>query len=122
MSLKTYFTFFNTQKVKNEQPLSLGMKEMVSEIDKAQHEFYFNRIIQLIEGSHKMGMSVIVLGQIKEWCHYYGIDDTIIYWSTEMRDALLEEGIASYNDSSGSLVITTADYRVKTMKYSKQHD
>jgi len=115
MGSKTHLPFFNIRKAKESQSKGLEMRSKVSEIEKTTHEFYFNRIIQLISGSHQMGSHVINLEKIKGWCHYYGIDDTIVYWSTEMKDALIKEGIASYNDSTGGLVITTADYRVKQM-------
>lgn len=108
------------KKTDNKQPKGLEMVSKLSEIEKVTHDFYFNRIIELISGSHQMGSGVINLEKIKGWCHYYGIDDTIVYWSTDMKDALLKEGIASYNNSAGGLVITTAEYRVKNMLYDSK--
>ena len=92
------------------------MKSDIKRQDREQYDYYFNKILDLMTGSHKMGMSVINLEKIQGWCHYYGIDDTIVYWDNDIRDSLLEEGIASYNNSSDGLVITTSEDRVNNMK------
>ena len=94
-------------------------QQMASEIKRQEKEmfkYYFNRIMELMDGSHKMGMDVIVLEDIVGWAHYYGIDETIVYWDDYMQKALIGNGIASYLDSGDNLVITTADYRVKQQK------
>lgn len=102
-----------------EKPVEEKGLVMVSELKKKKkemNEYYLNKIIELMEGSHKMGMGVINLENIKGWYGYYGIDDTIIYWDSDIKDALLKEGIASLTNSASHLIITTADYRVKQLR------
>jgi len=101
---------------KDKESRGQQMASIVKIQKEEKFKYYFNRIIELMDGSHKMGMHVINLESIKGWCHYYGIDDTIVYWDGDMKKALIDNGIASYLNSANGLVITTADYRVEQQK------
>jgi len=117
MGAKGILPFFNLNKAKEDmKPKGEKMKDNLQELKVEMNNYYFNRILQLLDGSHRMGSGVIVLEKIKGWYGYYGIDDTIVYYDKNIAAKLYEEGIASYNDSTGSLVVTTAEYRVNQMK------
>jgi hypothetical protein len=91
------------------------MRDNLKEISSDMHDFYFRVIIRLMNGSHQMGMGVINLSLVKGWHGYYGIDDTIIYYDKVIKERLYKEGIASYCNSAGDLVITTSPERLENM-------
>ena len=103
--------------VKGKEASTAGeaMKLKLSNRKKKQHDYYFDLIIDLMNGSHDMCSGVINLYPAKPFFGYYGIDDTVVYYDNEMRDALLREGIASYKNSSDGLVITTSEDRVNNL-------
>lgn len=101
---------------KNKLPVGEQMKSFITEIESAKHDYYLNLIISLLEGSHRMGMPVINLEAIKGHYKYYAIDDTIVYYDDDIKEALLDKGIASELGSHNCLIITTADYKVQNQR------
>jgi hypothetical protein len=89
-------------------------KEKMETYKNKRHHYYLDVIISLIEGSVKQFSGVINLECVSYG--YYSLDDVIIYYNNDIKDALLAMGIASYNDSSGGLVITIDEDRVNNMR------
>lgn len=92
------------------------MIENLNEVRGELYNFSTRRIIQLMKGSHQMGSGVINLEPIKGWYGYYGIDDTIVYYDRIIEERLYKEGIASYTNSAGAVVVTTSPERFKNMR------
>lgn len=109
-------SWFDRKKVDNNLTVGDRMKNNLETIKDNRHEYYFNLILSLIGGSHDMCSEVINLSPVKPHYGYYFIKDTIVYYDNYIRNALLKEGIASYKNSSESLVITTSEDRVNSLR------
>ncbi len=109
--------FFKRKKEASKLAEAVSMREVSLSMQSERLDYYTKIIIQLLRGSHQMGSEVINFEPIKGWYGYYGIDNgTIVFYNQEICDRLYNEGIASYNNSSGGLVVTTSPDRVKNLK------
>ncbi len=85
-------------------------------IKKERSRYYSEVIINFIHGSCKQGSGVINLSSIKGCYGYYEFEGMIVYYDDEIRDILIEEGIASYLASGNTLVVTIDEDRLANLK------
>jgi len=89
-------------------------KGILESYDDKRHNYYFDIIKSMSNGANMQFTTVIVLKKVSYG--YYQLGDVIVWFDDRMHKALLEVDIASYNDSSKNLIITTDKDRLASYK------
>jgi L-rhamnose mutarotase len=93
--------------------------EKLNEYKHKRTQYYSEMIKSMSDGAVSQFTSVFILEKIKQHYGYYSLDGSIVYYDDDTHRELLKYDIATYPDSSGNIVVTVDQDRLRQFKIPK---
>lgn len=97
-------------------------KSAVEKLNEYKHkrtQYYTEMIKSMSDGAANQFTTVFILEKMKNYYGYYSYDNVVVYYDTDIHKELLKHNIATYSDSTGSIVVTIDEDRLKQFKIHK---
>jgi hypothetical protein len=101
-------------KPKTTEPLS--RIDILNEYKKKRNQYYYELIKSIMDGAASQCTDVVLLEPIKNHYPHYSYNGVAIYYDEDIHKMLLDDGIATYADTSNNIVVTIDEQRVSQFK------